>query len=71
MAERGQHQIVRSAGDAGLERLIDAYTDVVWYTLYAHAPSRAPRSSLARKMARTGDAVRGAASRLVGSAALE
>ena len=41
MAERGQHQMVRSAGDAELERLIDAYTDVVWHALYAHAPSRA------------------------------
>ncbi len=40
MAERGQHQMVRSADDAELERLIDSYTDVVWHALYAHAPSR-------------------------------
>jgi AcrR family transcriptional regulator len=41
MAERGQHQLVRAAPPAELERLIDAFTDVVWNTLYASAPSRA------------------------------
>jgi AcrR family transcriptional regulator len=40
MAERGQHQMVRGADDAETERLIDAYVDVVWNTLYAFAPSR-------------------------------
>jgi AcrR family transcriptional regulator len=35
MAERGLHQLVRGAGDAELERLIDAYTGIVWNTLYA------------------------------------
>lgn len=39
MAERGLHQLVRTAGDAELERLIDAYTAIVWNTLYA--PARA------------------------------
>jgi TetR/AcrR family transcriptional regulator, ethionamide resistance regulator len=37
MAERGLHQLVRTAGDAELERLIDAYTAIVWNTLYAPA----------------------------------
>ena len=37
MAERGLHQLVRIAGDAELERLIDAYTAIVWNTLYAPA----------------------------------
>ena len=36
-AERGLHQLVRTAGDAELERLIDAYTAIVWNTLYAPA----------------------------------
>jgi AcrR family transcriptional regulator len=40
MAERGQHQMVRTADDGGVEALIDAYADVVWNTLYAFAPSR-------------------------------
>jgi AcrR family transcriptional regulator len=35
MAERGLHQLVRDAGDAELERLIEAYTSIVWNTLYA------------------------------------
>jgi AcrR family transcriptional regulator len=35
MAERGLHQLVRRAGDTELERLIDAYTGIVWNTLYA------------------------------------
>jgi AcrR family transcriptional regulator len=40
MAERGQHQMVRTADDKEVGRLIDAYADIVWYTLYAFAPSR-------------------------------
>jgi AcrR family transcriptional regulator len=40
MAERGQHQMVRAADDAETGRLIDAYADIVWNTLYAFAPSR-------------------------------
>jgi AcrR family transcriptional regulator len=35
MAERGLHQLARTAGDQELERLIDAYTAIVWNTLYA------------------------------------
>jgi AcrR family transcriptional regulator len=35
MAERGLHQLVRSATGAELEKLVDAYTDIVWYALYA------------------------------------
>jgi AcrR family transcriptional regulator len=34
MAERGLHQLVRTASDSELERLIDAYTSIVWNTLY-------------------------------------
>jgi AcrR family transcriptional regulator len=37
MAERGLHQLVRTASDAELERLIDAFTGVIWNTLYAPA----------------------------------
>jgi AcrR family transcriptional regulator len=40
MAERGQHQMIHGADDAEVEKLIDAYTDVVWNSLYAFAPSR-------------------------------
>jgi AcrR family transcriptional regulator len=40
MAERGQHQMVRNADDDEVERLIDAYTDVVWNTLYEFAMAR-------------------------------
>ena len=41
MAERGQHRLIaRADGDDEVERLIDAYTDIVWHTLYAYAPSR-------------------------------
>jgi AcrR family transcriptional regulator len=40
MAERGQHQMVRLADDAEVEKLIDAYADVVWNSLYAFAPAR-------------------------------
>jgi AcrR family transcriptional regulator len=35
MAERSLHQLVRSASDAELENLVDAYTGIVWNTLYA------------------------------------
>jgi AcrR family transcriptional regulator len=35
MAERGLHQLVRTATTADLEKLIDAYTAIVWNTLYA------------------------------------
>jgi hypothetical protein len=35
MAERGLHQLVRTASDAELARLVDAYTAIVWNTLYA------------------------------------
>lgn len=35
MAERGLHQLVRRAGEAELQGLIDAYAAIVWNTLYA------------------------------------
>lgn len=35
MAERGLHQLVRNASEAELVRLIEAYTGIVWNTLYA------------------------------------
>ena len=35
MAERGFHQLIRTAKGKQLERLVDAYTDIVWNTLYA------------------------------------
>jgi AcrR family transcriptional regulator len=37
MAERGLHQLVRTAAPAELDRLIDAYTGIAWNTLYAPA----------------------------------
>ena len=37
MAERGLHQVVRQASEAEIERLIDAYTAIIWHTLYAPA----------------------------------
>ena len=40
MAERGLHQLVRGADDATVEGLIDAYTAIIWNTLYAAAPCR-------------------------------
>jgi AcrR family transcriptional regulator len=40
MAERGFHQLVRGAGDAEVDRLVDAYTAIVWNTLYAGARTR-------------------------------
>jgi AcrR family transcriptional regulator len=41
MAERGLHQMVRGADDAEAGLLVDAFTDVIWNSLYARAPSRA------------------------------
>ncbi|MCK9248040.1 MAG: TetR/AcrR family transcriptional regulator [Solirubrobacteraceae bacterium] len=41
MAERGFHRLVRAASDEDVDRLIDAYTDIVWFTLYAPAASGA------------------------------
>lgn len=35
MAERGLHQLVRGANDATVDALIEAYTAIVWNTLYA------------------------------------
>jgi AcrR family transcriptional regulator len=35
MAERGLHQMVRGGDDAEIELLVDAFTDVIWNTLYA------------------------------------
>jgi AcrR family transcriptional regulator len=35
MAERGLHRLVRGASPKELESLIDAYTAIVWNTLYA------------------------------------
>lgn len=40
MAERGLHQLVRTAPDAEVERLVDAYTAIIWNTLYASARHR-------------------------------
>jgi AcrR family transcriptional regulator len=37
MAERGLHQLVRTASAAEVERLVDAYARIVWNTLYAPA----------------------------------
>ena len=37
MAERGLHQLVRGAGDSEVTQLIEAYTAIVWNTLYAPA----------------------------------
>jgi hypothetical protein len=37
MSERGLHQLVRDASAAELENLIDAYTAIVWNTLYRNA----------------------------------
>jgi hypothetical protein len=35
MAERGLHQLVRRAADSELDGLVDAYTAIIWNTLYA------------------------------------
>lgn len=40
MAERGLHQMVRTADDEEAEKLIAAFTDIIWNTLYARAPTR-------------------------------
>jgi AcrR family transcriptional regulator len=40
MAERGLHQMVRIADADEAEKQIDAFTDIIWNTLYARAPSR-------------------------------
>jgi hypothetical protein len=40
MAERGLHRLVRDAADADLTELVDAYTSIVWNTLYAGARNR-------------------------------
>ena len=37
MAERGLHRLIRDARDDELARLVDAYTSIVWNTLYAGA----------------------------------
>jgi len=39
MAERGLHRLIRDATDDELRELIDAYTTIVWNTLYAGARS--------------------------------
>jgi TetR/AcrR family transcriptional regulator, ethionamide resistance regulator len=46
MAERGLHQMVRTADDEEAERLIEAFTDVIWNTLYA-PPRRAAAADAA------------------------
>lgn len=40
MAERGFHQLVRGASDKELDKLVTAYTDIVWGTLYAQSEAR-------------------------------
>jgi TetR/AcrR family transcriptional regulator, ethionamide resistance regulator len=40
MAQRGFHQRVRDASDPELDRIIDAYTRIVWNTLLAISESR-------------------------------
>jgi AcrR family transcriptional regulator len=40
MAERGFHQLVRGASDPEVDRLVDAYTAIVWNTLYAPVRDR-------------------------------
>jgi TetR/AcrR family transcriptional regulator, ethionamide resistance regulator len=42
MAERGLHQLVRGADDATFERLLDAYTTIIWNTLYAPCRQASP-----------------------------
>jgi TetR/AcrR family transcriptional regulator, ethionamide resistance regulator len=39
MAERGLHQLAPGATDAEVERLVEAYTDIVWKTLYLPRPA--------------------------------
>ncbi|WP_245606971.1 TetR/AcrR family transcriptional regulator [Pseudonocardia spinosispora] len=43
MAERGLHRLVKDASDEDLTNLVDAYTSIVWNTLYAQARIRTPR----------------------------
>jgi TetR/AcrR family transcriptional regulator, ethionamide resistance regulator len=51
MAERGLHRLIRDARDDELARLVDAYTSIVWNTLYAgaanspHRPKPAAQTS--------------------------
>lgn len=40
MAERGLHRLIRNASDDDLRELMDAYTSIVWSTLYAGARNR-------------------------------
>jgi AcrR family transcriptional regulator len=42
MAERGLHRLIRDATDDELRELIDAYTTIVWNTLYAGARRSGP-----------------------------
>ncbi|HZZ45606.1 MAG TPA: TetR/AcrR family transcriptional regulator [Pseudonocardia sp.] len=42
MAERGLHRLVRDADDAELSTLLDAYTGIIWNTLYQGAASSKP-----------------------------
>jgi AcrR family transcriptional regulator len=35
MAERGLHQLIRAASDSEVESLVDAWSGIVWYSLYA------------------------------------
>jgi TetR/AcrR family transcriptional regulator, ethionamide resistance regulator len=50
MAERVLHRLIRDARDDELARLVDAYTSIVWNTLYAgaangpHRPGPAPQT---------------------------
>jgi len=44
MAERGLHRLIRDATDDELRELIDAYTTIVWNTLYAGARRSGPVS---------------------------
>jgi AcrR family transcriptional regulator len=41
MAARGQHTLVAESSGAELARYITGLTDIVWYTLYEFAPTRA------------------------------
>jgi TetR/AcrR family transcriptional regulator, ethionamide resistance regulator len=53
MAERGLHQLIREAKGKELERLVDAYTDIVWNTLYAPVlERRKPKRAGARSSTR-------------------
>ena len=40
MAARGQHKLVAGASDEEVEELTAGLADIVWYSLYASAPSR-------------------------------